>query len=59
MDIVEFWRILQSLIFINVAVGKSNAVRCCNWESEDGVIEQQKLGDVVKFLLSHTLNRAR
>ena len=59
VDIVDFWREVQSKIFTAVAVGRGNTKMLCDYELEDGSIIKRTLGDLIARVLEDTVNRVR
>ena len=54
---MEFWRLLQSRIFVSVAVGKGNAEIICTYEYEDGTKKQMLIGELITLLLDDLVGR--
>ena len=51
MDIVNFWRQIQSRIFTSIAIGKGNADIVCTYECEDGTMKKMLIGELITILI--------
>lgn len=58
-DCIEFWRVMQGRIFTSIAVGRGNANVMCTYEHADGRVEKLLLNDIMKYMISDTVNRVR